>query len=399
MTSETTRYRRVLGRVRGVPGGPTLVALTGIHGNEASGVEAALRVLAELERRRPRLAGEVVFLAGNLAALSARARFIDLDLNRQWTPHKVAALGGGPGRVGEPAEHVEQRELLAALSDCIRSAEGAVHFVDLHTSSADGPPFVTIGDTLRNRAFAQRFPLPLILGLEEQVDGALLELLNNHGLVTMGVEAGRHDAPESIDRHEAVLWIALVASGVLREVDGPGLGPYRERLRQASRGVPSVIEVRYRHAIRPADRFRMEPGYANFCPVTRGEVLAHDTSGTVRAPEDGLLLLPLYQGLGEDGFFISREVLPVWLRVSVLLRRLRLNRLMRFLPGVRRDPRDPAVLIVDTRVARFYPLEIFHLCGFRKVRQAGVDLVVSRRRYDLEPPRRALPLDRRPARA
>jgi len=37
-------------------------------------------------------------------------------------------------------------------------------------------------------------------------------------------------------------------------------------------------------------------------------------------------------------------------------------------------------------VARVYPLEVFHMFGFRKVRQSGSDLIVSRRRYDLEPP-------------
>mgnify|MGYP000107882312 CR=1 FL=1 len=73
-------------------------------------------------------------------------------------------------------------------------ARGPIHFVDLHTSSAPGPPFLTVGDTLRNRRFSRGFPLPLLLGLEEQVDGSLLEYLNNHGFVTLGVEAGEHEA-------------------------------------------------------------------------------------------------------------------------------------------------------------------------------------------------------------
>jgi succinylglutamate desuccinylase len=375
----------MLGRKSG--DGPTLVALAGIHGNETAGVRAAERVLAWLERERPPLYGEIVFLAGNLPALQRNSRFIDLDLNRQWTPDKLAAVVAAEQRADEPVEHGQQRELLATLRGVVESAHGQLYFVDLHSSSADGPPFVTIGDTLRNRQFAQELPLPLILGLEEQVDGALLELLNNRGFITMGVEAGLHDAPASIDRHEAVLWLTIVAAGILREEHAPDLAPLRELLREASRGVPPVIEVHHRHVISNGDEFRMQPGYLNFQRVNEGELLAHDRQGPIHSPADGLILLPLYQGQGDDGFFVSREVASFWLRVSALLRRSRLNRLMRFLPGVRRDPNNPEVLIVDTRVVRVYPLEIFHLSGFRKVRQNGSVLTVTRRRYDLDPPR------------
>jgi succinylglutamate desuccinylase len=245
---------------------------------------------------------------------------------------------------------------------------------------------VTIGDTLRNRSFARNFPLPVILGLEEQVDGALLELLNNHGFVTLGVEAGRHDAPSSIERFEAALWIALEATGMLEAHQVPDLERRRRLLAAASRGVPRLIEVRHRHAISAGDAFRMERGFANFKPVGKGELLARDRKGPIRSPEDGLILLPLYQGQGNDGFFVSREVRPLWLRISSGLRRWRMHGLVRFLPGVVRSESGPCDLIVDTRVARVYPLEVFHLFGYRKLRQNGSDLVVSRRRYDCEPP-------------
>ena len=260
--------------------------------------------------------------------------------------------------------------------------------IDLHTSSAEGPPLLTIGDTLRNRRFAQSFPLPFILGLEEQVDGALLELLNNHGAVTLGVEGGYHESPASTEHHAAVLWQALVSSGILQAQDVRDLGRHQELLREASRGTPPVIEVRYRHSIRVEDQFRMKPGFVNLSPVQKGQVLAQDVRGPVRAPETGLILLPLYQGQGSDGFFVARPVRPVWLAVSFVLRQLRLGALVRWMPGVRPDPQRPEELIVEPRVARLYPLEIFHLLGFRKVRQEGRDLRVSRRRFDLVPPRK-----------
>jgi succinylglutamate desuccinylase len=378
---------RLLGSYCTGAAGPTVVVVAGIHGNEPAGIEAARRVLARLERDRPAIAGEIVVLAGNVTALERGVRFLDVDLNRQWLPHRVAAIRAG----ARPIAAVEERELtglLDGLGAVVARATGPVYFVDLHTSSADGPPFVTVGDTLRNRRFARTLPLPLILGLEEQVDGALLEFLNNHGIVTLGVEGGQHEDRRSVDCHEAVLWLALLASGVLPADAVPDGERHRELLERASRGIPRVVEVRYRHAIRPDDRFRMDPGFTSFQSIRAGQMLGRDRRGEVRAPSSGLVLLPLYQGQGEDGFFVAREVRPFWLSVSAVARRLRLPALVRLLPGVRRHADDPEILVVNTRIARWYPLEVFHLLGFRKLRRTEDDLYVSRRRYDLDPPYR-----------
>jgi succinylglutamate desuccinylase len=134
----------------------------------------------------------------------------------------------------------------------------------------------------------------------------------------------------------------------------------------------------------------MEPGFTNFQPVRRGQTLAHDRRGEIAAPETGLVLLPLYQALGDDGFFLGREVRKLWLSLSALLRRLKIGNYMHLLPGVRRDPLNEHFLIVDTRIARVLPLHIFHLLGFRRRRWIGRHLIVSRRAYDLEGPPRVL---------
>lgn len=366
---------RVLGRHSdGLPGS-TLVVIGGLHGNEPSGVAALRRVLAWLQRRRPPFRGCLLALAGNLQALAAGVRFLDEDLNRVFLPERVAAVRTGLGPTSREA--AQQRELLEALHAALDSQAGI--FVDLHTSSARGRPFVCIGDTLRNRGFALRFPVPVILGLEEQIDGALLEYVNNLGHVTIGFEAGQHDHPESVAYHEAFVMLALVAAGCVEAGDVPRLEEHRKLLCRAVRGMPPVLEVRYRRPVAPGDGFLMQPGYSNFSPVEAGELLARDTEGPVHAPHRGRVLLPLYQGLGSDGFFIVREVRPLWLRVSAILRRLRADRVVHWLPGVRRDPDRPRTLRVDPRVARWLTVEVFHLLGFRKRRGAGRELTFSRR--------------------
>jgi len=378
--------RRIVSDLRSEVSGPTLIVMAGIHGNEPAGVRAAQRVLNRFDETGPLRRGQFAVLAGNLPALKLDTRFIDLDLNRQWHPSRLAWLRAGGMRDGGAIEDGEQLELLGALRDVISRAEGEVYFLDLHTCSADGAPFLTVGDTLRNRKFARQFPLPLILGLEEQVDGALLEYLNNFVFVTMGAEGGQHRSESAVDCLEALLWLALLAIGLVDEVAVPDLKRQRQTLIDASRGIPRMVEVRRRHAITPAAKFRMEPGYRNFQPIREGEMLARDETGPIYATEDGLILLPLYQGKGEDGFFIAREVRPFWLRLSAALRRARLGRLISLLPGVRRHPTRSEVLVVNTRIARFYPLDIFHLFGFRKLRARGGALLVSRRPYDLSPP-------------
>jgi hypothetical protein len=48
--------------------------------------------------------------------------------------------------------------------------------------------------------------------------------------------------------------------------------------------------------------------------------------------------MPLYQALGDDGFFLVRKVKRFWLTFSALLRKLKVGHYMHLLRGVRRDP-------------------------------------------------------------
>jgi len=123
----------------------------------------------------------------------------------------------------------------------------------------------------------------------------------------------------------------------------------------------------------------MNAGYRNLSPVAAGEIVAGDREGPIRVSESGWLLLPLYQGLGNDGFFFARAIPPLEMRLARTLRRIGLPRVAHWLPGVRRHPLLDGVLTVNTRVARFYPEELFLLLGYRKRRRHGEVLVVSRR--------------------
>lgn len=381
--TEIEAGEHIIGAYFGRRNGPTLIAVGSVHGNEPGGAAALIRIAAWLDEKRPPIKGRIYLLAGNTRAIARRVRYVDADLNRHWTNRNLS--GALAARSSDVIEDRELSELQAILDRILVTAEDEVHVLDLHSTSAEGRSFATVGDTLRNRTFARELPVTILLGIEEQLDGTMLEYLNNMGAVTVGFEGGQHESEDTIRNHESLVMLALVNAGILDAVDVPNLALHRAGLAKSSGG-PAIFEVRYRHAIGESDQFEMDVGFNNFDPVKAGQRLASDIRGIVTAPERGVVLMPLYQKLGEDGFFIGRQVAPFWLWLSAVLRRLGVSSLMPLLPGVSRDKADPYTLIVNTRVARAFPMQIFHLLGFRKRRWTKGELVVSRRKHDAKSP-------------
>lgn len=377
-------FQRVLGRYGGIAPGPLVIGIGGIHGNEPAGARALQRVLAVLAATAPPFKGEMVALAGNLNALYHGWRYVHGDLNRRWLPERVERLKAASAALDGTSEESEQRELLAEIETALARRRGPAIFFDLHTTSSAGAPFALISDTLTNRRIALALGVPIILGLEENLDGTILNYINELGHAAVGFEAGQHEALDSLRNHEAAIWLGLVAAGCLAPEHVPAFDDLRRQLREAGGNVPRVMELRYRCVITEEDQFAMLPGFANFTPVARGQQLARDWQGEVVAPEDGLLFMPLYQQQGDDGFFLVREVRLFWLRVSTWLRRAHFDRLLPRLPGVSRVPGDRRALEINTRIARWFVIEICHLLGFRKHAQVKGKLVVSRRRQSPE---------------
>jgi succinylglutamate desuccinylase len=380
-----SREDHLLGRFVSQEAGPTLIVTGSVHGNEASGTTAIQRILPRLERCQDRLRGRVYLIAGNTRALRKGIRFIDSDLNRHWTRENITNNLPDSPLSPKLSEDYEQRELLKTFNEILSTAKSEVFAIDLHSTSADGVPFGTVGDTLRNRNFAQKFPITFLLGIEEQLEGTILEYLNNLGVVTLGFEGGQHIAESTIDTQEAMIWLALVNSGNLERTDLPDFEKQCEILKKAT-GKARILEIRYRHPVKLEEEFEMRQGFENFQPIVRGQILAKDKKGEIKAVERGLILMPLYQKLGEDGFFIGREISAFWLSVSRVLRKLKIGDLIHLLPGVTKDLSEYGSFIVNTQVARFFPLQIFHLLGFRKRRWRGDKLIVTRRAHDTKSP-------------
>jgi predicted deacylase len=299
--SGARQYDRVVGRVKGRGGGATLIAVGGIHGNEPAGVEAMRRVLRRLVEGRTPIHGEILAFAGNVPALNKGRRYLDTDMNRLWAPEALAEQSAKKRN----AEHSERDDLRAVLDGAIDRARGDVYALDLHSTSAIGGPFAIVRSTLASVAFAAHLPIPVLVGLSELLEGVLTNYLDARGCRAVAVEGGQHDDPKTTDRLEAAVWVALAAAGIL-DAEHDDVREAVHALDVARGGLPRQIQVTARHAVTPRDKFRMEPGFANIAPVRKGELLAHTAKGPIRAATSGYVMLPLYQSLGSDGFFLGK---------------------------------------------------------------------------------------------
>ena len=281
---------RVIGAYsRDLPG-PTVLVTAGIHGNEPAGLTAARRVLAALEEHDLPIRGRVVAIKGNVQAIGAEQRYLAKDLNRCWSMHRVRALLTQPRNL-DCAEDQEQREILEVIRRELAEASGPFTLLDLHSTSAGGAPFAVIGDTLRNRRLAFALPMPVLLGLDEAIDGSLVEFVTELGHRAMAIEGGQHTAAATPELHEAALWLFLQTAGCLSDAQLPEIGVVRRRMNGLHRGLPRVVEILLRHPVSPDDGFVMHDEIDNFTRVTKGQHQreAGSQSGAWPRPPAGLL--------------------------------------------------------------------------------------------------------------
>ncbi len=368
--------------------GANVVFIGGIHGNEPSGIFAFSEIVTQLNNLKDiQFHGRVLGITGNLKALERGERFIKKDLNRVWQKDRIQKIQNGSLDENLILPDINQQiELFRYIDNLFNNYKSPFYFIDLHTTSSDSNPFITIGDTLRNRDFSMKFPVPVILGIEEFLDGPLLSYMNEIGPVSLGFEAGHHDMLSSIENHVSFMWLVLYYSGCMAKKDIPDFEKHYHRLKAHSFDHKKVFEIRHRYAVTRSEQFKMRPGFANFQSIKKGQIVADNLYGQIKAPTDGRIFLPLYQDQGDDGFFIISEIKLFWLKLSAKLRTYNFGNMLKHLPGIETDPEDAQTFKVNSRIARWLVVEIFHLLGFRRVATRGRFHYFTRRKYDTVDP-------------
>lgn len=365
-------HPHLIGHIKGKHSFPTVIAFGGVHGNEPAGVIALERVINRIEKDNLHFHGNFYALKGNLKALERKVRFIDEDLNRIWTRKRIKHLYDDDV---QSTEIEEQRSLFELIKDILKNSIGPFYFLDLHTTSSYTIPFITISDSLNNRKFSSNFHIPIILGIEEFLEGPILTFLNEYGHVSLGFEAGQHDESSSVNNCEFFIWKSLALTGCVNKKKVKNYFFLRKRFNYyRSSNFYHIIE---KHTIAKDDKFEMEEGYTNFQPIEKGELLAHTNDVELRASDDGRIFMPLYQQLGDDGYFIIRKISKFWLGLSKMLRKTKAHQLLRLLPGIKKV--SHYTLRVNPKTAVFLRNQIFHLFGYRKRVRRGRHFYYTRR--------------------
>lgn len=318
-----THSERIINTFEGTLPGPLLIVIGALHGNEPAGVRALEMVFdaLELERRdNPnfQFRGKLVGIIGNLQAFLLHQRFLEQDLNRVWTAEflEKAKASKAEDLKAESRETLHLYELIQA--ECQSGNPEKVVFLDLHTTSADGGVFSIPTDEDESLQLAQHLGAPAIVGLQDSISGTLLgfaktghftespnlPLNKSTNLLPLCIafESGQHESPHAITRSAIAIVRCLRTLGcindrALMDFTASLVLPFLANL-------PPVVRFRYAHHIEAEDGFKMRPGYVNFQPIQQGEHLADDVRGPVLSPDNGLILMPLYQAKGSDGFFI-----------------------------------------------------------------------------------------------
>lgn len=350
---------RIFHHISGKKPGATIVFFAGIHGNEYAGVNALNNVLEVINTKN--ISGEIFGVYGNIKALKKNKRFLNSDLNRMWTTNQLNAL---KKKTLLQDEELEQKELFHVLSHLLTKRKNPLYFIDLHTTSSKTLPFITINDALINRKFSRCFPLPIVLGIEEYLEGPLLSYLNTLGFVSLGFEAGQHTDPKAISNCEAFIVLALKHAGIL-ELDNNNQQKQENILKKSCNNIVSVFEVIYKYHIETNEDFKMIKGFESFQDIKKGTLLAASNNTCIYSNYTAKLFMPLYQKSGNDGFFIIRPIPQTILKTSEWLREIKADKILTLLPGITWHNKNKGILKANLKIARFLTKSIFHLFGYR----------------------------------
>lgn len=308
--------KREIGRYEGENTDLLICAIGAMHGNESAGV-LALRALFDMLEAEPHrnphftFKGRLVGILGNVQAYERRIRYVKKDLNRQFTPDCMSIFSekNTPPQYPLFFEDLERWQLLKFLKKEIDNCQPQkIVILDLHTTSAEGGIFSIVAEDTQSLDIAKTLYAPVVQGFIKGIGGTTLHFFNTQNLgvptVAISFEAGQHTDPLSVER--TIAWLVNALRGIGAVAPHDVENRHEVLLKKYAEKLPKTVQLIGSHRIMPDDKFKMLPNFQNFQPIKKGEILATDRNGNICAPEDCMILMPLYQPQGEDGFFLVK---------------------------------------------------------------------------------------------
>ena len=160
----------------------------------------------------------------------------------------------------------------------------------------------------RNVAVVIGFPVNIVRGFSDIVDGSIDKYFSKQGFTGFTFEAGQHDSEASLAHQEAIIWLALKEALELDTEAVPEFSEAVKAFEDASGQGQTTYKILYRHGLEEGTDFSMEPGFRNFEKIEKGQLLAVQDGIQVKSTWDATIFMPLYQAQGNDGFFVIQEV-------------------------------------------------------------------------------------------
>ena len=306
---------RVIGKFQGEEGGPLLVVFGGIHGNEPAGVRALDLIFKMLEVEpvtNPAFEykGTLLGIIGNRQSFILQQRFITRDLNRIWKDDNVERILNTDKSILQ-TEALELREILDLIHAELASRKySKLVVLDMHTTSSYGGIFTLPTNDSESLRIALELHAPVIRGMVDGIEGTTLHYFrsDNFDLPTVAVvfESGQHNEDLSVNRAIAAI---INCMSIIDAVKSENVENRHDSLLiEYSKNLPMLSQLHSIHSIAKGDKFRMLPKFKNFQKVSAGEALAKDQNGIIKSPVDAMIIMPLYQEKGEDGFFLVQKI-------------------------------------------------------------------------------------------
>ena len=303
----------IIGKYKGNESGPLLIITAGMHGNEPAGVKALSLLFKMLEVEpitNPAFVykGEIIGILGNKLAYERKVRYVHQDINRMWTAETIEHIKNNDDLTLEELEIKRILQIIDNEIDVLKPKK--IYLLDLHTTSSAGGIFCITTHNEESIDIGHDIHAPVVLNLLGDIGGTTLhffhDFYHNIPITSIAFEGGQHENPESVNRCIAAVINIMRSIGTISAHDVENR--HDEILLDYMKNLPSTVEVIYRYHVDDINLWEMLPGFSNFDAVAKDQHLANYNGQPIVSPVAGLILMPLYNNQGDDGFFIVKAV-------------------------------------------------------------------------------------------